>query len=121
MTTTQDANIPSIKVEGDALIKGQEPRIKPDPEALRSSPGVHSDEDIYEDTGDLDFTNADQAVHLVRIPKELWETWSKLDDNHEIEVGRIRLEGGQDDIKRVSGAAVWTLVRVLIADLYSLR
>jgi len=117
MTTTQGTSIPSIKVEGDTFPKGQAPQIKPDLEPLTSSPGAHSDEDIYEDAGDLDFTNADRAVHLTRIPKNLWETWSKLDYDHEIEVGRIRLEGGQDHIKRVSGGAIKALVRVFIADL----
>lgn len=102
MIAAQATNVPSIKIDSDTHVNGQGPQIKPDPEATGASPGAQSDGDIYEDAGDLDFSSADQAIYLTRIPKFLWDTWSKLDDDQEIEVGRIRVEGDQSDIKRVS-------------------
>lgn len=82
-------------------MNGQSPVIKQDPDLI----GV-SDEDIYEDTGDLDFTAAEQNIFLTRIPKFLYESWSKLDDDQEITVGTIRVEGSPRDVKRVSGATL---------------
>lgn len=67
-------------------------QIKPDPDAPGASPGALSEEDIYEDTGDLEF-NSDpkfQACYLTRVPKYIWDEWSKLDDDAEIEIGTIR-------------------------------
>lgn len=67
--------------------------IKPDPDAKGASPGVlGADDDIYEDAGDLEF-NANpawQTLYLARVPKGVWEAWSKLDDDAEIELGTIR-------------------------------
>lgn len=66
--------------------------IKPDPDAPGASPGAFTDEDIYEDAGDLEF-NTDpkyQRLYLVRMPKYVWEQWSKLDDDAEIQLGTIR-------------------------------
>lgn len=65
--------------------------MKPDPEA--PSPSALTDDDIYEDTGDLEF-NTDPAyekLFLARIPKYLWQEWSKLDDDAEIHLGTIRI------------------------------
>lgn len=63
--------------------------------------GHDLDDDIYEDTGDLDFSQAMQDVWLARLPKSLWEAWSKLDADDEIEIGTLRVEGPPEDIKRV--------------------
>lgn len=66
--------------------------IKPDPDALGASPGAASEDDIYEDAGDLEF-NTDpkfQAVYLARVPKYIWDAWSSLDDDAEIQIGTIR-------------------------------
>ncbi|OKL58405.1 hypothetical protein UA08_06093 [Talaromyces atroroseus] len=73
--------------------------IKPDPD---SKEGLLSDEDIYEDTGDLDFAQAGQNVWLTRIPADLWKHWSQLDDDEEIQIGTVRVEGEPHDIKRIS-------------------
>lgn len=80
---------------------GEAPLIKPDPDSKDVSMGGISDEDIYEDAGDLDFINAAQSVWLSRIPRALWENWSNIDDDEEIEIGTIRIEGDPKDIKRV--------------------
>lgn len=90
----------SIKPDPGRL---QEPQIKPDPESIGASPAAHTDEDIYEDAGDLEFADIKQPpFFLTRVPKFLWESWSKLDDNQEIQIGTVRVEGGINDIKRVS-------------------
>jgi transcription initiation factor TFIIF subunit beta len=74
----------------DTYIK---PEIKPDPDALGASPSAFEEDDIYEDAGDLDFNNDPQyqSLYLARVPKYVWEAWSKLDDDAEIQIGTIRM------------------------------
>lgn len=81
-------------------------QIKPDPDSAHIKPDPDKDtildeDDLYEDAGDLDFTNGSQNVWLSRIPRSLWEHWAKIDDDEEIQVGTIRIEGDPNDIKRV--------------------
>lgn len=66
--------------------------IKPDPDAPGASPGAFSDEDIYEDAGDLEFNSdpAFETLYLAKVPRYIWENWSKLDDDAEIQIGTIR-------------------------------
>jgi transcription initiation factor TFIIF subunit beta len=78
--------------------------IKPDPDSKGTPTGTLSDDDLYEDAGDLDFSLAGQNVWLTRIPKALWEHWSKLDDDEEIQIGTVRVEGDATDTKRVGKA-----------------
>lgn len=78
------------------------PMIKPDPDSKDASLTGIYDDDIYEDAGDLDFSNAAQNVWLSRIPRSLWENWSHIDEEEEIELGTIRIEGDPKDIKRIS-------------------
>lgn len=101
--TSFGADIPSIKVEQSAsnLQELRDAQVKHEPDTLGASPGSQLDDDIYEDAGDLDFAGSDQNVFLTRLPKFLWESWSKLDDDQEIQIGRVRVEGNPGDIKRV--------------------
>ncbi|KAK4161825.1 putative transcription initiation factor [Cladorrhinum sp. PSN259] len=68
-----------------------DPVIKPDPEA--GSPMM---EDIFDESADLEFFDklpqADMfnRMYLARLPPYLWAAWSELDDDAEIEIGRIR-------------------------------
>jgi hypothetical protein len=68
--------------------------IKPDPDApgAGASPAAFSEEDIYEDAGDLEFNPdpAFQALYLAKVPKYVWEAWASLDDDAEIQIGTIR-------------------------------
>ena len=83
-------NTNTINNMADVYIK---PEIKPDPDAPGASPAAFSEDDIYEDAGDLEF-NADtdfQNVILAKVPKYVWEAWSKLDDDAEIQIGTIRV------------------------------
>ncbi|KAE8444694.1 hypothetical protein EG329_014352 [Mollisiaceae sp. DMI_Dod_QoI] len=66
--------------------------IKPDPDAAGASPSAFEEDDIYEDAGDLEF-NTDptfQTLYLAKVPRYMWEAWSKLDDDAEIQIGTIR-------------------------------
>ena len=85
-------------------------QVKPDPDAMYIKDDPDSkdtvladldDDDLYEDAGDLDFTMAAQNVWMSRLPRQLWEHWSQLDDDEEIEIGRVRIEGDVNDLKRV--------------------
>ena len=91
---------PAIKVEGAETQNGQGPPIKRESGSAAASP-AGLEEDIYEDAGDLDFSHADQAAYLTRLPKWLWDAWSKLDDDAEVQIGMVRMESGPNDIKRV--------------------
>lgn len=100
--------VPQVKQEPDS----QTPYIKPDP-YIKQDPDSKDtvladidDEDLYEDAGDLDFSAANQSVWLSRLPRSLWEHWAHLsnsagDDDEEIQIGTMRIEGTQNDLKRV--------------------
>ena len=75
--------------------------IKRESDLNGASPMVQFDEDIYEDAGDLDFSEASQSVYLTRLPKFLWKAWSQMDEDQEIHLGTIRVEGGMDKPKKV--------------------
>ena len=99
MSTTAGPSVPSMKVEGPSS-----PQVK-----AEHADASSSEDDVYEDEGDLDFSNAQQEHWLSRIPKSLWEVWAKLPEDGEIEIGTIRVEGETNDPTRV-GYAI-TLVR----------
>ncbi|EPS31499.1 hypothetical protein POX_h09782 [Penicillium oxalicum] len=90
-------------------------QIKPDPDPVYIKPDPDNkdivladleDDDIYEDAGDLDFSASAQNVWLTRLPQQLWDHWATTDENadddEEIEIGTIRIEGDPGDMKRVS-------------------
>ncbi|KAG8530839.1 uncharacterized protein KY384_004196 [Bacidia gigantensis] len=112
MASSFGGDIPRIKVESGAH-NGQGAQIKRDPDASGNSPGGYAEEDIYEDAGDLDFADSGQNVFLARLPKFLWESWSHLDDDEEVQIGRIRIEGQPGDIKRVKDYLISRVVKLL--------
>lgn len=76
-----------------------EPGIKPDPEDAKPSPAALSDDDIYEDAGDLEFytdktvegtKNFAGSIYMTHVPKYLYDAWEHLDDDAEIRIGTIR-------------------------------
>jgi TFIIF, beta subunit N-terminus len=98
MAATGDRNLPTIKVERDdsVTIGPGELKVKPDPESTGASPSAMSEDDIYEDAGDLDFSiGEDKSVWLMRVPKFLWESWDKIGDDEEVELGKVRVEQGR--------------------------
>ncbi|KAK3330812.1 transcription initiation factor IIF, beta subunit-domain-containing protein [Apodospora peruviana] len=67
-------------------------RIKADPEAPASPFG----EDVMDESTDLEFYDKNLQgdtfgrMYLARLPRYVWEAWSTLDDDEEIQIGRIR-------------------------------
>ncbi|KAF7563521.1 hypothetical protein G7046_g653 [Stylonectria norvegica] len=86
--------------------------VKPDPEASASPAPAAEEDDLYEDAGDLEFfdknapNNCFETLYLARIPKYMWDAWSKLGermgDDDEIQIGTLRTwnepkaDGGAD-------------------------
>ena len=102
MATMHEASTPQIKLESGLLLANNEESLSRSEHGyVGTSPAGLSDADIYEDTGDLDFARAAQAAYLTRIPKFLWENWSKIEDDQEIVLGTVRVEGTVTDVKRV--------------------
>ena len=96
------SDFPSIKLEqSDSAPTQEEKYDKIGIDSGLPSPAAQSDEDIYEDAGDLNFSEAIRGVYLARVPKYLWESWSDFDDDQEIQLGTVRLEGGLQDTTRV--------------------
>ena len=100
MTTMQGAGVPGVKIDPDGKLGNN--WIKAEPSSMELPTAMQIDDDIYEDAGDLDFSAASQGLYLTRIPKMLWESWSQLDDDQEIRLGTVRVEGSLNEIKRVS-------------------
>ncbi|KAI1386204.1 transcription initiation factor iif [Hypoxylon trugodes] len=67
--------------------------IKPEPD-VGPSPAAMSEDDIYEDAGDLEFYDPndvnDNAVYLTHVPKYLYDAWESMDDDAEIRIGTLR-------------------------------
>ena len=102
MSSLLAAQYGNVKLESDRqLANGLDAHVKIEPESTRASPGAQSEDDVYEDAGDLDYLNSAQGVYLTRLPKFLWKNWSQLDDDQEIQLGTIRVEGTPGDVKRV--------------------
>ncbi|PNS18592.1 hypothetical protein CAC42_5131 [Sphaceloma murrayae] len=81
-------------------------KIKADP-ANAHTPSM-ADEDEYEDTGELQIrgTADDDKAWLAKLPKWLWEAWSTIAEDEEIELGKVRvynspLPNGQQKLKIV--------------------
>ena len=100
MADIQRSGVPGVKIDPDT--KPTNGWIKPEPAEMDMPSALLRDEDIYEDAGDLDFNVASQGLLLTRIPKMIWENWSQLDDDQEIMLGRIRVEGNLNEIERAS-------------------
>lgn len=66
-------------------------RIKPEPEA-----GSPFAEDELDESTDLEFYDKNfqedtySRMYLARLPASLWKAWAELDDDEEIEIGKIR-------------------------------
>lgn len=95
------ATIPTVKVE-----RVPSPHLKPELGENTPSPYMDEDDVYEEDAGDLDFSRAQQQLWLSHIPRSLWETWSSLGDDEEIEIGTIRVEGAETEPQRVGSQVV---------------
>lgn len=97
-----DASILNPRLQEHTMDGQQQVSVKLEAQSQEEPTSVLSDEDLYEDAGDLDYTGSTQALMLARIPKFLWESWAQLGDDDEIQIGTIRIEGDPEDPKRVS-------------------
>ena len=89
--------VSQLKVENaDTVVKSEAMDVD------MPSPFAGEDEDGFEDAGDLDFSQAQQQLWLSHVPRSLWEALSKLEDDDEIDLGTIRVEGPEDNPQRVS-------------------
>ncbi|KAJ2991470.1 hypothetical protein NUW58_g2497 [Xylaria curta] len=90
-------------VKAEPVIK-PDPSIKPDPDAISALPSAMSDDDMYEDAGDLEFADLSAMnpsaadVYLTHVPKYLHQAWAHMDDDEEIRIGTMRkwIEVGKD-------------------------
>ena len=58
------------------------------------------DDDIYEDTGDLEFELSSHSVYLSRLPKFLWKAWAQMKDGEELSLGTMRVESESGRVQR---------------------
>lgn len=102
MDTSQGIAMSGPRAEPDIKPgNGLNPAIKEEMDLMDIFP---ADDDIYEDAGDLDFSSAAHGLFLTRIPKYIWENWSQLDEDEEIRLGTVRVEGSSDKAHRVRRA-----------------
>jgi transcription initiation factor TFIIF subunit beta len=92
--------VPQVKIENaDTSVKTEAMDV--------DMPSPYADEgDDFEDAGDLDFSQAQQQLWLSHVPRSLWEALSKLEDDDEIDLGTVRVEGPEDNPQRVSDICV---------------
>jgi transcription initiation factor TFIIF subunit beta len=62
------------------------------PPELKQEMGYADDDELYEDAGDLDMTQADRAVWLVKLPSFLAERWRDIDLDEEITLGVVKVD-----------------------------
>lgn len=104
MTGIEGTAVPGFKSDPDSKpFDNIDGSVKPEPD-LMDIPAA--DDDIYEDAGDLDFADASRGLCLTRVPKYLWDFWSKMDDDQEIKLGTIRVEGDISHPQRVSFTSI---------------
>jgi transcription initiation factor TFIIF subunit beta len=101
------ATIPTVKVD-----HVPSPHIKAELGENTPSPYMDEDDVYEEDAGDLDFSQAQQQLWLSHIPRSLWEMWSSLSDDEEIEIGTIRVEGTEKEPQRVGSHVVSSPFRI---------
>ncbi|KAJ6257666.1 Transcription initiation factor [Drechslerella dactyloides] len=83
---------PVIKVEDDS----KPPAIKSENVTMEDAPfsapsPLTSDDEQFEDAGDLDMTKGNVVAWLVKMPDFLLENWHKIDDDEEIHLANIRV------------------------------
>lgn len=79
-----------------------EPGIKPEVDDMGGSPMAISEDDLYEDAGDLEFFDPDDEtnnVFLTHVPPVLYDSWAHLDDDAEIRIGTVRQWAVKDPTK----------------------
>ena len=58
-------------------------------ERVKRELGTASDDDDYEDAGDLDMAQGKRGLWLIKLPKFVLEQWEKIDEDEEITLGQL--------------------------------
>jgi transcription initiation factor TFIIF subunit beta len=101
MATLQGTGMPRVKLESlpDANVKSEPMGDTPSPYSNMDDVGEYEDDG----SGDLDMSRVQQQIWFSHIPKTLWETLLALNDDDEVEIGTIRVEGSESNPSRVHG------------------
>ncbi len=91
-------NAPTIKVEREN--SQDNGRIKTEDGSAGASPSALSDDDMYEDTGELDMSNPEK-LYLMRLPTWLYERWSTIDSEEPSNLGVVRVQNESDNNRKV--------------------
>lgn len=89
------ATLPQIKLEGGANVKLEDAHS---PASLASDQFM----DDVEDDPELSTNEAQKALWMARFPPWLWAALEHANDDEEIDLGTIRIEGSFDNPDRVS-------------------
>lgn len=74
----------------------QDASIKQEPSDNVGSPML-ADDDVYEDTGELNFPKDPPDIWLTRLPKWLWKVLVEAgNEDREIEIGKIKVYDSTD-------------------------
>ena len=92
----------SMKLEaGTKQESGLSPsEIKTEP-GFKTELGHAGNDELYEDAGDLDLSNGDRAVWLVKLPQFLAERWNDINEDEEIVLGAVKVDRNAPDQKNV--------------------
>ncbi|KAK9483168.1 transcription initiation factor IIF, beta subunit [Lipomyces starkeyi] len=89
-----------VKSEDDVNIVGYEDDDPVSPASL--PPDEEEEEDVYEDSGDLDMSAAGTKVWLVRMPRFLRERWLEMENSDGQDLGIVRLrQDNTNDIRLI--------------------
>ena len=87
-----------------------------DTDVVKKEEDSAEEEDMYEDAGDLDFSCVFESIYLTRLPKYLWKAWLQSENEQEVHIGTLRIEGSLEKPKRVSDISAQNTV--LTAHIY---
>lgn len=80
-------------------------KAEPSTPSIKPDPGYADDDDVYEDAGDLDISQAGRAVWLVKLPQFLADRWKDIDEDEEITLGTVKVDRNAPDQKNVCVSA----------------
>jgi transcription initiation factor TFIIF subunit beta len=70
---------------------------------MTSIPSIkpESDDELYEDAGDLDMVEGSKAVWLVKLPSFVAERWNDIDEDEEIVLGVVKVNPNNNEQVRL--------------------
>jgi transcription initiation factor TFIIF subunit beta len=100
--------VPNIKLQSGVKLDdsvNHEPGISPSVGMVR--PSYPDDDELYEDAGDLDISNGERAVWLVKLPQFLADRWKDIDVDEEIPLGVVKVDRNAPEQKQVYKSFLW--------------